>query len=36
MMLIMNIVLDPLSLALSDEEVDSHIPFDPMTEAIPL
>ena len=36
MMLIMNIVLDPLSLALSDVEVDSHIPFDPMTEAIPL
>lgn len=36
MMLIMNIVLDPLSLALSDAEVDSHIPFDPMTEAIPL
>lgn len=36
MMLIMNIVLDPLSLALSDPEVDSHIPFDPMTEAIPL
>ena len=36
MMLIMNIVLDPLSLALSDPEVDSHIPFDPMTEAIPV
>ena len=36
MMLIMNIVLDPLSLALSDPEVDSHIPFDPMTEAIPI
>lgn len=36
MMLIMNIVLDPLSLALSDAEVDSHIPFDPMTEAIPI
>ena len=36
MMLIMNIVLDPLSLALSDPQVDSHIPFDPMTEAIPI
>ncbi len=36
MMLIMNIVLDPLSLALSDTEVDSHIPFEPMTEAIPI
>ena len=36
MMLIMNIVLDPLSLALSDPEVDSHIPFDPITEAIPI
>ena len=36
MILIMNIVLDPLALALSDSEVDSHIPFEPMTEAIPL
>ena len=36
MMLIMNIALDPLSLALSDHEVDSHIPFDPMTEPIPI
>lgn len=36
MMLIMNIALDPLSLALSDFEVDSHIPFDPMTEPIPI
>ena len=36
MMLIMNIALDPLSLALSDYEVDSHIPFDPMTEPIPI
>ena len=36
MMLIMNIALDPLSLALSDYEVDSHIPFDTMTEPIPI
>lgn len=36
MMLIMNVALDPLSLALSDYEVDSHIPFDPMTEPIPI
>lgn len=36
MMLIMNIALDPLSLALSDFEVDSHIPFAPMTEPIPI
>ena len=36
MMLIMNIALDPLSLALSDFDVDSHIAFDPMTEPIPL
>lgn len=36
MMLIINIALDPLSLALSDSEVDSHIAFDPMTEAIPI
>lgn len=36
MMLIMNIALDPLSLALSDFEVDSHIPFEPMTEPIPI
>lgn len=36
MMLIMNIALDPLSLVLSDSEVDSHIAFDPITEPIPL
>lgn len=36
MILIMDIALDPLSLALSDPEVDSHIPFDPMTEPIPV
>ena len=36
MILIMDIALDPLSLALSDPEVDSHIPFDAMTEPIPV
>lgn len=36
LIMIMNIVLDPLSLALSDPVVDAHIPFDPMTEHIPL
>ena len=36
MMLIMNIALDPLALALSDSEVDSHIAFDPITEPIPV
>ncbi|MBP3495662.1 MAG: hypothetical protein J6K52_05575 [Clostridia bacterium] len=36
MMLIVNIALDPLSLALSDTDVDSHIAFDPMTEPIPI
>ncbi len=36
LVMIMNIVLDPLSLALSDSDVDAHIPFDPMTEHIPL
>ena len=36
MILIMNIALDPLSLALSDPEVDSHIPFDAITEPIPV
>ena len=36
MMLIVNIALDPLSLALSDADVDSHIAFDPMTEPIPI
>lgn len=36
MMLIMDIALDPLSLALSDYEVDSHIPFDLITEPIPI
>ncbi len=36
MVLIMDIALDPLALALSDPEVDSHIPFDAMTEPIPV
>lgn len=36
MILIMNIALDPLSLALSDEDVDMYIPFDPLTEPIPV
>lgn len=36
MVLIMNIALDPLSLALSDPDVEMYIPFDPMTEPIPL
>lgn len=36
LVMIMNIVLDPLSLALSDPNVDAHIPFDPVTEHIPL
>ena len=36
MILIMDIALDPLSLALSDPEVDSHIPFDAMTKPIPV
>ena len=36
MVLIMDIALDPLALALSDPEVDSHIPFDAMTEPIPM
>lgn len=36
MMLVINIALDPLSLALSDLDVDTHIPFDPMTEPIPI
>ncbi|MBR3954801.1 MAG: hypothetical protein IKJ63_04950 [Clostridia bacterium] len=36
MRLIMNIALDPLSLALSDFDVDYHIPFEPMTEPIPI
>lgn len=36
MLLIMNIALDPLSLALSDPDVEMYIPFDPMTEPIPL
>lgn len=36
LVMIMNIVLDPLSLALSDPNVDAHIPFDPMTEHVPL
>ena len=33
---LMNIVLDPLSFALIDENVDRHIHFDPATEAIPI
>lgn len=36
LVMIMNIVLDPLSFALSDPDVDAHIPFEPMTEHIPL
>lgn len=36
MILIMVIALDPLSLALSDPEVDCCIPFDAMTEPIPI
>ena len=36
MVLIMNIALDPLALALSDPDVEMHIPFDPMTEPIPI
>ena len=32
----MNIILDPLSLALSDPDIDAFISFDPMTEHIPL
>ncbi len=36
MLLLMNIVLDPLSFALCDSEVDKHIDFDYMTEPIPL
>lgn len=34
-LLLMNIILDPLSFALIDENVDRHIHFDPATEAIP-
>ena len=36
MILIVNIALDPLSLALSDPDVDEYIPFDPWTEPIPI
>ena len=36
MLLLMNIVLDPLAFALCDSEVEKHIYFDPMTEPIPL
>ncbi len=36
MVLIMNIALDPLSLVLSDPDVEMHIPFEPMTEPIPV
>ena len=36
MVLVMNIALDPLSLALSDPDVEMHIPFDAMTEPIPI
>lgn len=35
-LLLMNIVLDPLSLLLSDPEVDLHISFEPLTEPIPI
>ncbi len=34
-LVLMNIILDPLSFALIDENVDRHIHFDPATEAIP-
>ena len=36
MVLIMNIALDPLSLALSDQDVKMYIPFAPLTEPIPI
>ena len=36
LLLIMNIILDPLSLALSDPDIDAYISFDPMTEPIPV
>ena len=36
LLLIMNIILDPLSLALSDPDVDAYISFDPMTKPIPV
>lgn len=36
MILIMNIALDPLSLILTDQDVDTHIHFDPLTEPIPV
>ena len=36
LMIIMNIILDPLSLALSDPDIDARIPFDPLTENIPV
>ena len=35
LLMVINIILDPLSLALSDPEVDAYIHFDPMTESIP-
>lgn len=34
--MVMNIILDPLSLALSDPEIDAHILFNPMAEPIPI
>ena len=36
LLLIMNIILDPLSLALSDPDIDAHISFESMTEPIPV
>ena len=35
-LLVINIVLDPLSLALSDAEINSYIAFEPLTMPIPL
>ena len=36
MLLLMNVVLDPLAFALCDSQVEKHIHFDPMAEPIPL
>ncbi len=36
LLMIMNIILDPLSFALSDSEVDARVPFNYMTENIPI
>ncbi|MBD9123244.1 MAG: hypothetical protein EGP68_00400 [Lachnospiraceae bacterium] len=36
LVMVMNIILDPLSLALSDPEIDAHILFNPMAEPIPI